>query len=165
MERHTNPPSVRDTAASARESAREAERLEDHEAREAREAKPLPFVAHAAPAAHKPDAPVPDPIPKVPPGRSALKEPLPVAMPDIIPAPTSAHGTPNFPPPAPPSLVQAFLGVCAALEPHLRDNAPAHAHLAMVETWYSANPVNQRVAWGHLMALLEGILDGPLTHG
>lgn len=175
MERHPSPPSARDTASSARdtassardtassarESAREAERLEAHEAREEREAKPLPAHLHATPVA-KPDAPVPDPIPPVPVGRSALKEPLPVAMPEVVPVVTSAHGTPAFPVPPPPTLGQAFASVCAALEPHLRDNAPAHAHLALVETWYSPNPVNGRVAWGHLMALLEGVLDGAL---
>jgi hypothetical protein len=143
--------------------AEEAAHMEEaHATPRAPTAQQAPTGRQVGAEAARPEPPMPDPVPEVPPPLSALAQPEPVDVPPVVVVPPSPHHMPEASGPPAPTLAEAFQVVCAALKPLLLENAPAHAHVEAIQGWYRSTVANQQICWGHAMRVLEGVLGGPL---
>lgn len=59
-----------------------------------------------------------------------------------------------------PTLDDAFMTLCMAMEPRLDENMPALMHCQEIQGWFQNG--NYQIAWQHAIQLLEGVLGVPL---
>lgn len=76
------------------------------------------------------------------------------------PVMVSMEPQPLLPPSLQPSLHEAFMCLCAAMEPYLEESLPDLLHCQEIQGW-KANG-NDHVAWQHAIQLLEQVLGQKL---